>query len=123
MRYVFQTTSIPDLNEYINAERSNRFIAAKMKEEATTNVMIEAMSQGRKLLSGLYDVTFYHIVSDNKKDPDNIYFKQKFIFDGFVKARILPNDGRKNIRNITHLIRTIKGEHFVIVRFREIKTK
>ena len=123
MRYVFQTNSIPDLNEYINAERSNKFHASTIKKEATTNVMIEAMSQGRKVLKGLYDVTFYHIVPDDKKDPDNISFKQKFILDGFVKARILPNDGRKNIRHLTHLIRTIGGEHFVIVRFREIKTK
>ena len=120
MRYIFRTPSMPCLNEYVNVERKNRFDAAKLKDTATTNIMVEAMLQSRKQLNGLYDITFYHIVSDNKKDADNVYFRQKFILDGLVKARILANDGRKNVRNITHLIRTIKGSDFVIVSFREI---
>lgn len=120
MRYIFPTSTIPTLNDYIDAERSNRFIAAKMKNDATTNIMVDAMSQNRKQLNGLYDVNFYHIVPDNKKDADNIYFRQKFILDGFVKARILAGDGRKNVRHISHFIRTIKNEDFVMVRVREI---
>ena len=120
MRYVFRTNSIPALNDYIDAERKSKYIAADMKNKATTIIMVDAMSQSRKQLNRLYDVTFYHITPDNKMDADNIYFRQKFILDGFVKARILANDGRKNVRHCSHFIRTIKGESFVIVRFREI---
>lgn len=36
-------------------------------------------------------------VENKKTDKDNIAFQRKFIFDGFIKAGLLKNDGWKEI--------------------------
>ena len=116
---VLLQSKLPSLNEYINATRTNKFIGAKLKRDATSSIKWEVLSQKRLWVypsDGLYDVRMYHIVSTNRGDSDNIYSKQKFILDGFVDSGLLSGDGRKNIRNISHYIRTIKGFNFVMVR-------
>lgn len=113
-RYVIQS-SLPTLNEYIQSERGTWAAAASLKKFATNNVQVEVMSQNRKPLEGMMDINLYWITPDNKQDPDNIFFAVKFILDGIVKAKVLPQDGRKNIRYISHSIKTIKNKRFVIV--------
>ena len=108
-------SSLPTLNEYIQAERGYWAAAASVKKAATTNVQLEVMSQNRKPLDGLVDINLYWITPDNKQDPDNIYFAVKFILDGIVKAKILQQDGRKNIRHISHAVRSMKNQRFVII--------
>ena len=104
------------LNDYINAERSNRYKAANIKKDMT---WLSSMASKRLSINpdGMYDVTFYHITPDSKRDPDNLAFRSKFILDGVVKQGKLKGDGRKNIRNIYHCFRTIKGVSTIIVRF------
>jgi hypothetical protein len=116
MRFVI-TVKMPSLNEYIDIERSSRYGAAGKKKQATNNVAMELRSQSREKLTGLYDLTIYWLVPDNRQDPDNIYFKTKFVLDGFVTASLLPGDGRKNIRHIDHRIRTVKGKEMVLLQF------
>lgn len=100
----FYKYDFPTLNEYIEAERTNRFLASKMKKSATNAVKIMTLEQHPEKLEGLLDVQIVWGRKDNKHDPDNIYFAVKFILDGIVKAGVLPGDGRKNIRNIFHYI-------------------
>lgn len=88
------------LNEYIEAERSNKYSGAKIKKEQTNNVCLLARNK-LKLNTGLYDVNFTWIKPDNKIDHDNIAFAKKFILDGFVKAGAIENDNCKYIRNFT----------------------
>lgn len=108
------------LNDYINAERSNRYKAAKIKKDMTW--LASFLSGGLSIdPDGMYDVTFYHITPDSKRDPDNLAFRSKFILDGVVKQGKLKGDGRRNIRNIYHCFRTIKGVSIIITRFRCIK--
>jgi Holliday junction resolvase RusA-like endonuclease len=115
-------SQLPTLNDYIQKERGNWAAAASIKKKGTMAVQLEVMSQNRKPIEGIVDVDLYWIVPDNRQDPDNVFFATKYILDGMVKAGVLKEDGRKNIRHISHKIKTIKGSRFVIVKFNPIKS-
>jgi len=93
--------SFPSLNEYVLAERTNRYVAAKMKKSKTTSVAYLAISQKFDLDNKKYDVHFTWFKPDNKKDHDNIAFAKKFVLDGLVYAKILQSDGCKHINNLS----------------------
>lgn len=96
------TLNIPftTLNEYINAERSNKHLAAKIKRVQTAYVCGEVMRlhTGVKL-NGLFDVIFHWYKPNNKTDHDNIAFCKKFVLDGLKMAKLIPDDSPKYIRN------------------------
>lgn len=119
-RFVFKS-SLPTLNEYIQAERGYWAAAAALKKKATGNIQIEAMSQSRKKIEGMVDIDIFWVTPDNKQDADNVFFGIKFILDGLVKAGILSSDGRKNVRHISNFIRTVKGKRFITVTIKQIK--
>lgn len=45
---------------------------------------------------------------DRRRDPDNIMAGQKFILDGLVAAKVIPNDNQKYIVSIIHRFRVDK---------------
>lgn len=109
------TSQLPTLNTYINAERTYRYIAAKLKKEATEAVAWECKSLSS--ITKLADYTFTWYVKDKRTDPDNRAFSCKFIFDGLMMAGKLPNDSMRYVRNINH--RFVVGEPKVIVDIKE----
>jgi hypothetical protein len=87
-----------DLNTYMNAERRNRFLAAKIKKEETERVAWSA--RAARLLSLFGDeypvrIKYRWYSKDMRKDTDNVAFAKKFVNDGLVMAGILENDSRK----------------------------
>jgi len=95
---------LTDLNTYINAERTNRFAAAKIKKTETERVWANCKEQKLKPMRGLYSVTFYWYNKNTRKDFDNIEFAQKFIWDGLVMAKIIKTDGQKDTPPVrTHI--------------------
>lgn len=87
-----------DLNTYINKERSNRFMAAKIKADETERVIWEVIAQGVKPVTDYPTVLYFRwFMPNKKKDPDNIAFARKFILDGLVKANKMTGDGCKQI--------------------------
>jgi len=96
------THDFPTLNKYIKAERSNKYIAAKMKKEATEIVSAEALKQKIKPFKSAQFIFIWHR-KDKRSDKDNITFMQKYIFDGLVKAGVMENDGWEQIKgSINH---------------------
>ena len=91
---------LTDLNAYIDAERSNKFKASKIKKEMTEWCMWAAMTVNTKVKPPVI-IKFKWITKNEMKDPDNVAFAKKFILDGFVRAGLLPNDGRKQIKGFT----------------------
>lgn len=83
--------SLPTLNEYINAERSNKHLAAKMKKTYTDICAYSFIRATRPEGSAYFAFRWYR--KDKRADPDNVAFAKKFIFDGMVKAKFLVNDG------------------------------
>lgn len=87
------------LNEYINAERTNRFIAAKIKREEMERIMWQLPSDK---LTGKIDITLRAFVKDRRKDPDNIYtYFVKSMMDSMVQKGMIEGDGQKHIGRIT----------------------
>lgn len=37
-----------------------------------------------------------------KRDPDNVFSAVKFILDGMVEAGVIPDDGQKYVKGISH---------------------
>ena len=92
---------LTSLNEYINAERGNKYKAAAIKKTETEYCRICAKNQLKPVTSYPVDVLVKWYTTD-RKDHDNISFGFKFIGDGLVNAGIIENDGPKQIRNISH---------------------
>lgn len=87
-----------DLNTYITAERSNRFIASKIKKEETERVAWEAKAAGlRPVTEYPVYLTYRWYSKNNRKDLDNTCFSRKFVQDGLVQAGVLKGDGRKYV--------------------------
>lgn len=101
------------LNEYINAERSNKQYAAKIKKQQTTSVYYLTRNQKFKLEPRKYDIIFTWIKPDNLKDHDNISYAKKFILDGIVKAGVLPSDNPNYIGNFRDIFVIDKMEKYV----------
>ena len=92
-----------DLNTYIQAERTNRYIAAGIKKRETARVAWACKEQQlRPVTRPLVEVIFHWYSKDARKDADNISFACKFIFDGLVKAKVLPDDSQKYTGSIVH---------------------
>lgn len=91
-------TDLVDLNTYINAERRNRFIGAKIKKTCTENIWMECMSEENSKQEPIKAPVYIHFrwyTKNLRKDADNIAFSKKFVLDGLVKAGVLPDDTRR----------------------------
>jgi len=96
--------TLPGLNEYINAERGNRYQAAKLRRQTEEMIVMCIWEQMPGLVSQ-YVVEIsepvhieYHWYEPNRRrDKDNIAFAKKFVQDALVKAGVLANDGWQEI--------------------------
>ncbi len=100
------------LNEYIQAERTNRYKGAQLKREATELVSLYARKLAVINCPAHYTFTWH--VKDKRTDPDNISYAQKFIFDGLVVAGKLPNDNLRWVVAIDHRFIVGKEEKVVV---------
>lgn len=96
-RFVIRGT-LPGLNDYISAERSSRFQAASMKKQCESIVMHAARRLGKWKAEKPVHMIYHWIEPNRRRDKDNISsFGRKVIQDALVKAKILHNDGWKEI--------------------------
>lgn len=111
---------LPGLNEYINAERRNKYKAAKIKKQTEHLIILIARSKLRGVAIKPPVTIHYTWVEPNKRrDKDNIAFAKKFIQDSLVKAKILPNDGWEHIEGFTDTFDVDKKNPRVEVEIRE----
>lgn len=107
------------LNEFINAERRNRFIAAKIKKDETGYCQDIAEKSDLKLQETDFPcaliITWY--VKNKRKDADNIAFAKKFILDGLVEAGVLPNDNRKYVQGFMDIVKEDKERQRIEITF------
>lgn len=91
--------SFPGLNEYINAERTNRYKAAAMKRQVEHTVILAAKKclRGKKFDRPVAMHYTWH-EKNRRRDKDNISsFGRKCIQDALVKGGWLAGDGWKHI--------------------------
>lgn len=112
------------LNEFINAERRNRFIAANIKKKETGYCKEVAEASGIELQEDSFPlavlITWY--VKNKRKDADNIAFAKKFILDGLVEAGVLPNDNRKYIQGFADIVKEDKEYQRIEITFVPIES-
>ena len=88
---------LPGLNEYINAERQNKYMAAKMKKQAEELIAWSLKAEKRVKFKNPVLIHYLWVEKDRRRDKDNICFAKKFIQDALVKAKVLKNDGWNEI--------------------------
>lgn len=93
---------LPGLNEYINAERRNKYQAAQIKKQIEHLIISLCRTQLKGVkISNPVKIYYSWIEPNRKRDKDNIAFAKKFIQDGLVKAGVLKNDGWNEIYGFT----------------------
>lgn len=90
-----------DLNTYINAERRNRFLGAKLKKD-NHHLALSQLTTQEIITEYPVDVTMNWHTPTSRKDPDNTAFAIKFILDALTEKGILEGDTRKHINSIHH---------------------
>lgn len=88
--------SVPNWNEYINAERTNRHLAAKIKRQ--DKEIVSWTCKGR--YQGTYpaQLTVKAHYKHKRGDLDNVRYKG--ILDGLVSAGVIENDNLTKIQRI-----------------------
>lgn len=86
---------LPTANEYIDACRTNRYKAAKVKTQAED--IISSAVHDLIPIEGQCEIEFLWHEPNRRRDKDNVAFAKKFILDGLQKAKILPNDNNRYI--------------------------
>jgi len=96
------------LNEYVDAERSNRFKAAKIKRQTQDDLEViirHEINAGRlHRHENLCALEIEWTEKDRRRDADNIAFAVKFIQDALVEMGVFPDDNRKYIDEIHHTV-------------------
>ena len=84
--------SLATLNEHDKANRSNKFLGAKLKREQTDLVAWQLKGKPKIENPCTIEFTWYY---SGKYDFDNLCFGKKYLLDGMVKAGILKDDNQK----------------------------
>ena len=93
---------LPNLNAALAGAKRHWSSYAQIKKQQTNKVAWIAKGQ-LKPVTPPVDLVFEWTTKHKRVDPDNIRHGAKYAIDGLVNAGILPNDGRKVIRSLTHL--------------------
>lgn len=109
---------LPSLNDYINTERTNRFMAAKLKRNTQDGIawFIAKLPTFENPVS----IHFHWIEKTAKRDLDNVSFAKKFILDALVENGKLKDDSQKYVKGFTDTFGKGK-ENEVIVTIKEVK--
>lgn len=113
---------LPNLNEYIEACRRNKYKANKMKKEAEDLVMLCARQQLRGWKARGPVMMFYlWVEKDRRRDKDNISgYGRKIIQDALVKGKFLKNDGWNDIEGFADDFAVDKGNPRIEIVIEEI---
>lgn len=87
---------LPSCNEYINACRSNRYMAASLKKKTEADIIyyLHKLPKFEKPVK----IKFIWISEPkDRRDLDGICFAKKFILDALQKCDKLENDNRKHV--------------------------
>lgn len=89
--YTF-TDKLPSLNEYVRANRQNKYAGAKMKKDIETSICWQIAEQGLVELTPPLRISFKWFEKNKKRDKDNVVFGKKFILDSLQKMQVIGND-------------------------------
>ena len=96
---LFIEYDFPNWNEYINLERTNKYMANNLKQQEKQIVRYFTIGKQYK---GNYpiEIVFRPHFKDHRKDLDNT--RVKGLLDGLVACRVIKNDNLKHIQRIVY---------------------
>lgn len=90
--------TLTDFNKYSDAERRHKQAAAQIKKDETERVWVECLDQKvPRVETYPLRIHFDWYLPNRTLDPDNVCFARKFILDGMQLAKVLDNDGWKQL--------------------------
>lgn len=92
---------MPGLNDYVRAERANRYAASTMKKQQTERAGIAAIEQGMPKFSCPVEIAFTWVEENRRRDMDNVAFAKKFILDGLVRAGVIKDDTPRYVAGLS----------------------
>ena len=110
MEYCFTSA-----NEYIEAERTNRHRAAKLKKQNTQFATYFSMNKGK--IDEKVDIVFEWFTT-GRKDHDNIAFAKKFILDGLQESGVLKNDNPSYVGNFVDTFHKANSDYVIVSLFK-----
>lgn len=112
---------LPGLNEYIAAERANRYKGANMKRDAQAVVTLAVRSQLRGIhFTGPVRIAYTWVEKDRRRDLDNISsFGRKVIQDALVTCHVLEDDGWSEIAGFSDAFDVDKKRPRIVVEIEE----
>ncbi len=110
------------LNEYIKAERANRYKGAKVKQdnERVIAAAIKQQLRGVKIINPVY-MDYLWVAPDRRTDRDNIVFARKFIQDALVSAAVLKDDGWDHVVGFSDRFEVDNENPRIEILIREVK--
>lgn len=109
------------LNEYTKVNRTNPYLANKIKREQEQLISYNAMKcKLEKVRTYPIGLRIKWYESNAKRDIDNITFAVKFILDGLVKSGYLENDSQRYVKSIEHIVDIDRDRPRVEVAIKEI---
>lgn len=114
---------LPNLNEYTLACRTNRYMGAKLKQQAEQVILIAIKQQKLQPVKQPVQLAYTWIEPNKRRDKDNIAFAQKFVQDALVKAGILKNDSWNYIIGFSHNFKIDKDKARIEVTITEQEEK
>jgi Holliday junction resolvase RusA-like endonuclease len=113
--------TLPGLNEYTSANRSNAFQAAKFKKDVEGPLIMIIQSQLRGIkITKQVNIKHWWYEKNQRRDKDNIAFAKKFIWDALVRAGTLKNDGWKEIAEFRDFVLLDQVDPRVVVEIEEV---
>jgi len=97
---------LPGMNEIVAAAKGcggKGYGYSTLKKAWTEKVALHALAA--RIPKGKFTRVRLHftwVERDGARDPDNVEAGQKFVWDGLVQAKVLPNDRRANNAGTTH---------------------
>ncbi|EOT29446.1 hypothetical protein C805_00029 [Eubacterium sp. 14-2] len=114
--------ALPNLNDYIAAERTNRHKGAKMKADSG-NIVAAAIRQcmkGVRIDSPVF-MEYTWIEPSRRRDKDNISsFGRKVIQDALVQCGVLKDDGWKHVVGFSDRFKVDKENPRIEVLIKEV---
>lgn len=98
LRTIIVKGTLPNLNDYTKACRSNKFAGAQMKSKSEAVI---AKALGNQKFNGKVRLSFRWYEPNKKRDLDNICFAKKFILDALVSNGVIESDGWRGVEGFT----------------------
>jgi hypothetical protein len=118
--YIFIPFRLPGLNDYIDAERGNRYAAASLKKNVEMKLRLYIRQQCKHQFTNPVTITYTWHELNRRRDKSNIAFAKKFIEDALVKSGVLQGDGWRHIESFSDRFKVDKLNPGVGITIEEV---